>query len=256
MITDMLCYSATADAYVADYGTVCRVDMGNVGFYRSRQYQVGFLIEFAEQWKEKEPDEQHRLLANPWEFKGLVRRLSFRSKLLEGYPTRPRTQRAALLHLVFPDTFEAIVSVDHKERIAKAFEHLVTQPTDDVDRMLAQIRSRLEEEHGRGIHLYDDAIRKQWDPRARPSPNSNLWDDFVRRAREFSNRRTLDSYEVDYKLEIGRKLAEAREAVLDGVDDWGRLVNTGMTSSVVNQQKWDTLRPEKVIVMRSVGRAP
>ena len=31
MITDMLCYSATADAYVADYGTVCRVDMGNVG---------------------------------------------------------------------------------------------------------------------------------------------------------------------------------------------------------------------------------
>ena len=26
--------------------------------------------------------------------------------------------------------------------------------------------------------------------------------------------------------------------------------------SVVNQQKWDTLRPEKVIVMRSVGRAP
>ena len=203
-------------------------------FYRSRQYQVGFLIEFAEQWKEKEPDEQHRLLANPWEFKGLVRRLSFRSKLLEGYPTRPRTQRAALLHLVFPDTFEAIVSVDHKERIAKAFEHLVTQPTDDVDRMLAQIRSRLEEEHGRGIHFYDDAIRKQWDPRARPSPNPNLWDDFVRRAREFSNRRNLDSYEVDYKLEIGRKLAEAREAVLDGVDDWGRLVNTGMTSSINN----------------------
>ena len=203
-------------------------------FHRLRQYQVGFLIEFAEQWKEQEPDEQHRLLANPWEFKGFVRRLSFRSKLLEGYPNRPRTQRAALLHLVFPDTFEAIVSVDHKERIAKAFEHLVTQPTDDVDRMLAQIRSRLEEEHGRGIHLYEDAIRKQWDPRARPSPNPNLWDDFVRRAREFSNRRNLDSYEVAYKLEIGRKLAEAREAVLDGVDDWGRLVNTGMTSSINN----------------------
>ena len=35
MITDMLCYSATADAYVADYGTVCRVDMGNVGILKS-----------------------------------------------------------------------------------------------------------------------------------------------------------------------------------------------------------------------------
>ena len=28
------------------------------------------------------------------------------------------------------------------------------------------------------------------------------------------------------------------------------------TVTVVNQQKWDTLRPEKIIVMRSVGRAP
>ena len=28
------------------------------------------------------------------------------------------------------------------------------------------------------------------------------------------------------------------------------------TIGVVNQQKWDTLRPEKIIAMRSVGRAP
>ena len=33
-----------------------------------------------------------------------------------------------------------------------------------------------------------------------------------------------------------------------------RSVRKKMT--VVNQQKWDTLRPEKIIVMRSVGRAP
>ena len=29
-----------------------------------------------------------------------------------------------------------------------------------------------------------------------------------------------------------------------------------LSRSVVNQQKWDTLRPEKIIVMRSGGRAP
>ena len=31
MITTVLCYSATSGSYVADYGTPCRVDMGNVG---------------------------------------------------------------------------------------------------------------------------------------------------------------------------------------------------------------------------------
>ena len=35
-------------------------------FHTSRPFQVGFLIEFVEQWKEKGLDEQHRLLANPW----------------------------------------------------------------------------------------------------------------------------------------------------------------------------------------------
>ena len=33
MITAVLCYSATSVAYVTDYGTPCRVDMGNVGLY-------------------------------------------------------------------------------------------------------------------------------------------------------------------------------------------------------------------------------
>ena len=31
MITTVLCYSATVGSSVADYGTPCRVDMGNVG---------------------------------------------------------------------------------------------------------------------------------------------------------------------------------------------------------------------------------
>ena len=37
-------------------------------FHTSRPFQVGFLIEFVEQWKEYRPDEQRLLLADPWEF--------------------------------------------------------------------------------------------------------------------------------------------------------------------------------------------
>ena len=31
MITTVLCYSATLGSHIADYGTLCRVEMGNVG---------------------------------------------------------------------------------------------------------------------------------------------------------------------------------------------------------------------------------
>ena len=67
-------------------------------------------------------------------------RLGFRSKLLKDNSHRPSPQREALLHLVHTDTFQAIVSTDHKEKISKTFADLVTLPTDDVDRQLEQIR--------------------------------------------------------------------------------------------------------------------
>ena len=41
-------------------------------FNTSRLFQVGFIIEFVESWKENGSDEQDHLLANPWEFKGFV----------------------------------------------------------------------------------------------------------------------------------------------------------------------------------------
>ena len=57
----------------------------------------------------------------PWEFKRFAMALKFQSATLQRNPNRPRAQREAMFHLVFPDTFEAIVSVDHKEKISRAF---------------------------------------------------------------------------------------------------------------------------------------
>ena len=201
-------------------------------FHTSRPFQVGFLIEFVEQWKEKRPDEQRLLLADPWEFKGFVMRLNFRSALLQGHPDRPRTQREALLHLAFPDTFEAIVSLDHKEKIARTFAKFVVAPEEDVDRKLEQIRPRLEPQYESGNYLfYKPAIRLQWYPPA--TDNGNPWDGFVRRAREYVDNGTLES-ENEYKVEIGSKLSEARQAVLGSADDWASLVNAGLTNNLIH----------------------
>ena len=75
-------------------------------------------MEFVELWKELGDDEQARLLEDAWAFKSFAMEREFRSKTLTGEPNSYRTQREALLHLVFPDVFEAIVSTNHKHWVA------------------------------------------------------------------------------------------------------------------------------------------
>ena len=203
-------------------------------FHSGRHFQVGYLVEFVEQWKEKGPVEQHRLLDHPWEFRDFAVGLDFRSELLKGAPNRPRTQREALLHLVFPGTFEPIVSVDHKASIAKTFANLVADPEEDVDRRLAQIRPAIEAEYGYGgssfFSFYGPEIRARWDDNYTP----DLWETFVGRAKQYFDAGRLEMEEIEYKLEMGRKLAEAREAVLAGTAGWGSLVKNGIAGNLIH----------------------
>ena len=200
------------------------------GFHSNRQFQVGFLIEFVEQWKEQNPEEQNRLLSDAWGFKDFAMSIDFRSVLLQSAPNIARTQREALLHLVFPDTFEAIVSSDHKRRITDTFDYLVLEPTDDVDRQLEQIRPVLEARYGPSDYFfYKREIEDQWLRELLPL-RDNLWSEFVRLAQAYVDSGRLETEEIEYKVEIGQKLAAAREAVLSGSDDWPDQVNTGLPS--------------------------
>ena len=129
--------------------------------FNSKYRQVGFIIEFVEQWKED--DECVLLLENPWEFKNFLNKITFRSRLFSDGKERESMQREAILHLVFPDTFEPTISVNDKKKIAATFAHLVTEPTDDIDRKLEQIRRGLEPEHGSDCYLfYRDPIKSLW----------------------------------------------------------------------------------------------
>ena len=203
-------------------------------FHSGRPFQVGYLVEFVERWKEKGPVEQHQLLDLPWEFRDFAVGLEFRSELLKGAPNRPRTQREALLHLVFPDTFEPIVSIEHKESIVKTFVNLVADPEEGTDRRLAQIRPAIEAEYGCGgnsfLSFYSPELRARWDDNYTP----DLWDTFVARARQYFDSGRLEQEEIEYKLEMSRKLAEAREAVLVGTEGWGNLVKNGIVGNLMH----------------------
>ncbi len=199
-------------------------------FYLGQHFHLGFLIELAEQWKEQEPDKQTHLLSDPWEFKKFVTGLEFRSELLKDSPDTPSAQREALLHLVFPDTFEAIVSSDHKRRITDTFYYFVLEPTDDVDRQLEQIRRVLEIRYGPSDYFfYKREIEDQW-LRDELPPTDNLWSEFVRLAQVYVDSGRLETEEIEYKLKIGQRFAAAREAVLNGSKDWPDKLKTGLNN--------------------------
>ena len=206
---------------------------------QQRQYQVTFIIELVEHWKEQTSNERENGLRDPWTFKDFVTRVNFRSRLLRDHPNAPSAQREAVLHLVHPDTFEGTVSVKQKEKIAgaKAFTHFVTEETPDVDRKLIQIRRGLEAGLGRDFDFYDQDLRSRWDP----SP-SGPWDSYLRHASEYLDTGQLKSQELSYKFEIGRKLAAAREAVLSESHDLAILDKSGLAGNLIDYRAWGKFR--------------
>ena len=203
-----------------------------MAFLTYRPFQVGLIIEFSEQWKGLDEAERDRLLSDPWAFKEFVMGARLRSKLLVDSQNTPRAQRQVLLHLVHPDTFEGIVSADHKNRIgnAQAFAHHITEETTDIDRRIWLIRRQIEEEKGDDFGFYDSDVLSRWD-----RPQGSPWNGYIQRAERYlsSGFKWLDREEIDYKVEAGRKLEAAREAVLASSEDWADLVKRGVTVNFV-----------------------
>ena len=210
------------------------------GFHSYRPFQVGLIIEFASQWKQLGPGERKGLLDDPWSFKDFVMDLHLRSAMFRDYQDTPRTQRQALLHLAHPDTFETIVNVDHKNKIAATFEELVEDPTPDVDRKLQQIRSTLERTYGtETFGFYSPNMRSQWDDDyglddGDDAYEFDAWDEFIDSARKYVDTGQLDSEENDYKIKIGQRVAKAREAVRAGSNSWPDLVKSSVSGNLVH----------------------
>ncbi len=126
-------------------------------------YQVGTQIEIIEQWKQLQPEEQTRLLDDAWTFKEFLLGRRFSSELMVNNQNSGRIEREMLLHLVFPDEFEAITT-SGKSRIANAagFAHFVTE-SNDVDRKLQQIRRGITETHRDFDHFWEPSIARVWE---------------------------------------------------------------------------------------------
>ena len=105
---------------------------------------------------------QESLLADPWSFKEFVELVPQRAAYV---------QRQALLYLVFPETFEDMVSRDQKSLIVESFADSVAGDLpDDTDRALADIREQLATEYGPEFAFYDRPVVGLWRPETTTKP--------------------------------------------------------------------------------------
>jgi MoxR-like ATPase len=168
--------------------------------------QIRFLIELARAWVGLTQEEHDRLLADPWAFRDYAASL----------PNQNPSQRAAVVHFLFPDVFEPIVSTDVKQRIVKAFSGIPRAATEqDLDRQLGSIRLALEPILGHDFHFYGSSAEPVWS--GQPTDPSWIFARFALKARELEN---FDELEMDYKLELADRLAVARAALLSNDSEW------------------------------------
>ena len=195
---------------------------------------LGFLIEFVARWKEENSTERRRLLDDPWAFKDFTRDENLSCELFQPY--LHNIQRHALLHLIFPDTFEPIVSDNHKSKLATRMAAGFRET--DPDRAIYKLRQDIENTLGRDFDFYDNDALRWWDPFDQGyGPHYGLpmdpWDDFIRRARRFVKSGRLEEEEVGYKVEIADKLGKARQSVLSADADWNSLVKRGIGGNLI-----------------------
>ena len=135
---------------------------GLVRYGQGRQrslFDYLFVLRLAHAWSGLDPSERDRLLADGWAFRDLLR----------GLPqTNASFARYSLQHLVHPETFEPIASLDHRRKILRTLGKMHVGKTTDTDRELAALRERMESDGvaKRGFHFYEPALRPIWDPAA------------------------------------------------------------------------------------------
>ena len=143
-------------------------------------------------------------------------------------PNSLTAQQEALLHLVHPDTFEGIVSVDDKEKIATTFADLVTEKTEDVDRKLIQVRRGLEPKFGKGFNFYLDPVIQCWSNGEKKPNQGNSSRNGHDEPQAIDNELSLFSlanelhFPVDFLENIETLLCEKKQVVFQGPPGTGK----------------------------------
>lgn len=181
--------------------------MANYGPGRIRSLQdYVFILRFASEWSELDPERRAELLGDPWEFRTFIRGLAVPQAVFA---------QDAIQHLVHPDTFEPIASLRAKRNILKSLGQIKVGKKTDLDREIAKLRAEMEAD-GRGradFNFYEPDIRPLWDEQDGDGDDDGTSDD-EDTTDDRSTGRDTDEESSPVRPAVGRlRLADLEAAV-------------------------------------------
>ncbi|MDZ4168954.1 MAG: hypothetical protein U1E26_04765 [Coriobacteriia bacterium] len=196
-------------------------------FNRGRDRQIRFIIEAMRAWKALPEEARAAASEDPWAFKDQVCSIEVNSAWM---------QRSALLHLLFPETFERSLSREDKAQIVSAFADLIGGAERakelDEDQALLAIREVLSTQYGPDFDYYDTPeVFARWHE-AEPTTEVPFLDRVLTAYpgwTGFSDPRFIKD-EVNYK----RVASENAQALL-GAEPLRGLIDAGQFTEVISR---------------------
>lgn len=148
------------------------------GYSNHRPRELTFCLHVLLAFRRLDEAQRTSLLSEPWQF----------SEWLQSIPdSRARQFRHMILHLLFPDEFERVFSAGDRKAIVERFADLPSHEANrmtavDLDKLLRQTRTRLEQEYGtQELDYYRSPLRERWQNDWQ-ADQSSLTADHVRQA--------------------------------------------------------------------------
>lgn len=154
--------------------------------YHAKYMELWLLVRFALHLKEKAAQ---GVLADPWDTARFLDECLYSFRPVD----RAYEMRHALLHLLFPDVFESVISTRHKTQIASTFlTSSEVEATEKelsaeghspivIDHLLLKARERLQSQHpGSVVDFYSPELERQWrkEQREPEGPENGMSDPF------------------------------------------------------------------------------
>jgi hypothetical protein len=191
-----------------------------------RDAYLRFLVRFLTSWKEQDGSVQEQALSDPWSFLPLVEKARTSTDAMTAN---------ALLHLIFPETFEYIIAPKDRGKFLTAFASApgVAEVEGD-NQKIARIRSAATDALGRDVDFYENPFKRIWREDTSPA-----WKEMVEWASRLYARDDFDEVERDYKLELAHLLQDARTS-LEEDGEWLAALKRALTAKENNLLTWRT----------------
>ena len=189
-----------------------------------------FIVRLAVRLKELPSPRRDSVLADPRAFRDLVD---------EVRTSTDQMMANAIKHMLFPDSFESIISPHQREQLIRTFEkrsEVADQPDDD--RKIARIVELARAASDGRFTLYDETFRTVWS-----GPLDPRWEEGVRLAKALYGRDDFDEQERDYKVAVADLTGRARTALLSNDSGWRAALEAAFRDRRQNLVSWRVRDP-------------